>query len=223
MQLFKRLKNVGLLTLCCLLLNTMPGPSFAADGESPWMVRVRALGIFPDDSSSTFVLGGAAISGATDVDDAYTLDLDIAYFFTPNWAAELTLTYAQHDVKAHNTPLGEIDLGSFDLLPPTLTMQYHFLPANKFRPYIGAGVSYVLIPNEDSGNAVSIDYDDGQVGFALQAGFDYFFTKNWCLNVDVKKVWVDVDATVQVLPGAYLNTTVDVDPWLIGIGIGYRF
>lgn len=223
MQLFKELKKVGLVSLCGLMFVASSGLCWAADGESPWMVRVRALGIFPDESSSTFSLGGAAISGEADVDDAYTLDLDISYFFTPNIAAELTLAYARHDVKADNTPLGDIDLGSLDLLPPTLTFQYHFLPTNTFRPYVGAGVSYVLIPNEDAGNAISIDYDDSQVGFALQIGFDYYFSKNWCLNFDVKKVWVDVDASIQVLPGAYVNTTVDVDPLLIGIGIGYRF
>ncbi len=223
MHLYKKVKKVGLVALGCLVFVLPPALCFAASGESPWMVRVRALGIFPDDSSSTFTLNGAAISGETDVDNAYTLDLDISYFFTPNLAVELTLAYAEHDVKANSTPLGNLDIGSLDLLPPTLTLQYHFLPTNAFRPYVGAGFSYVLIPDEDPGNALSIDYDDGQVGLALQVGFDYFFNKNWCLTVDVKKVWVDVDVTVQVAPGAYVDTTVDVDPWLIGIGVGYRF
>jgi outer membrane protein len=223
MQLFKKMKKVGLVTLCGLMFIAPSGLCLAADGESPWMIRLRALGIFPDESSSTFTLGGAAISGEAEVDNAYTLDLDISYFFTPNLAAELVLAYARHDVNVVNTPLGNIDAGSLDLLPPTLTLQYHFMPTNAFRPYIGAGVSYVLIPDEDPGDALSIDYDDGQFGFALQFGFDYFFSKNWCLNVDVKKVWVNVDASVQVLPGAYVHTNVDVDPLLIGIGIGYRF
>lgn len=223
MQLFNGRKFLGLLTSCCLVFGMATSSCWAASPESPWMVRVRALGIFPDDSSSPLMLGGTSIPGEADVDNAFTIDLDISYFFTPNIALELTLAYAQHDVDANNTPLGNIDLGSLDLLPPTLTLQYHFLPENKFRPYVGAGVSYVLIPDEDPGAAVSVDYQNGNFGFALQAGFDYFFTKNWCLNVDVKKVWVDVDATVQILPGAYVDTNVDVDPWLFGIGIGYRF
>jgi outer membrane protein len=42
------------------------------------------------------------------------------------------------------------------------------------------------------------------------------------LNVDVKKVWVSVDATVYAL-GTAVYTSVDVDPWLVGVGIGYRF
>lgn len=224
MQLFNGKKLVGLLTSCCLMFGMAASSCWAA-GESPWMVRVRALGIFPDDSSSTLMLGGTALDGEADVDDAWTIDLDISYFFTPNIALELTLAYAQHDVEVKNNSIlgASFDIGSLDLLPPTLTLQYHFLPENKFRPYVGAGLSYVLIPDEDPGRAVSVDYDNGNIGFALQVGFDYFLTKNWCLNVDLKKVWVDVDATVQVLPGAYVTTNVDVDPWLFGIGIGYRF
>lgn len=229
MQLFNGKKFVGLLTSCCLVFGMAASscwaasPASPASSESPWMVRVRALGIFPDDSSSTLLLNGAATIGEAEVDDAWTIDLDISYFFTPNIALELTLAYAEHDVKAKGTILGDIDLGSLDLLPPTLTLQYHFLPQNKFRPYVGAGFSYVLIPDEDPGSAVSVDYDNGNIGFALQVGFDYYLTKNWCLNLDLKKVWVDVDANVQVLPGAYVTTNVDVDPWLFGIGIGYRF
>jgi outer membrane protein len=221
MQMMKELKNVGLLTVCCLALSFAAGPCFAAatSGDSPWMVRVRALGIFPDVSSTQIT----TIGGEADIDDAYTLDLDISYFFTENIALELTLAYAQHDVSANNTILGTVNLGSLDILPPTLTLQYHFMPKNAFRPYIGAGVSYVLIPNYDAGPvATSIDYENGKFGAAIQFGFDYFFNKNWCLNVDVKKVWVSVDATVYALNTA-VYTSVDVDPWLIGVGIGYRF
>ena len=218
MRMFKELKNLGLSAACCLALIVVAGPCFAADGDSPWMVRVRALGIIPDDSSSRITL----INGNAEVDNAVSLDLDFSYFFTENIAAELTLTYSRHDVTAKNTDVGNINLGTIDILPPTLTLQYHFMPQKAFRPYVGAGVSYVLIPHDSPGAATSTAYDNGVFGPAIQFGFDYFFNKNWCLNVDVKKVWVNVDATVHAL-GATVHTSVDVDPWLIGVGIGYRF
>jgi outer membrane protein len=80
-----------------------------------------------------------------------------------------------------------IDLGSLDLLPPTLTAQYHFMPENTFRPYVGAGLSYVLIPNEDPGAATAVRYDDGVIGYALQAGFDYFLTNTGALILILKR------------------------------------
>ena len=51
-------------------------------------------------------------------------ELDISYFFTPNIAAELVLTVPQE----HRVYLNGTDIGSFKHLPPTLTLQYHFMP-----------------------------------------------------------------------------------------------
>ena len=218
MKSSKRLMKIGILVGGCLLLTAIWSPVLAAGG-SPWMIRARALGVIPDDSSSPITV----IGGEADVEEAYTPDLDLTYFFTDNIAAELVFfAYSRHDVKAKNTAVGDIDLGSLDLLPPTLTAQYHFMPDETFSPYIGAGLTYVLIPNEDSGAATAVRYDDGVIGFTLQAGLDYFFNDHWCLNFDVKKVWVQVDVEVDAL-GTTVKTSVDVDPWLVGIGVGYRF
>ena len=218
MKWTKRLMKIGFLVGSCLLLSTILSPCMAAEG-SPWMIRARALGVVPDDSSSQITV----IGGEADVDEAYTPDLDLTYFFTDNIAAELVFfAYSRHDVTAKNTAAGDIDLGSLDLLPPTLTAQYHFMPKKSFSPYVGAGLTYVLIPNQDSGAATAVRYDDGVVGLALQAGLDYFFNEHWCLNFDVKKVWVGVDVEVDAL-GTTVKTSVDVDPWLFGIGVGYRF
>ena len=217
MRLFRELKHAGLVAGCCLLLHATAGAGLAA-GDSPWMVRVRALGIMPDDSSSQI----SVIGGEAEVNNAIAPDLNFTFFFTDNIAAELTLTYAEHDVSAEKTAVGNVDLGSLDLLPPTLTVQYHCTAYKRFRPYAGAGLSYILIPDEDPGDADWVDYDDNEIGYALQVGFDYFFTDNWSLNVDLKKVWVDVDVAVGAL-GTVVTTNVDVDPWLFGVGIGYRF
>jgi outer membrane protein len=218
MKFLKCLTKIGTLVGCCLLSCTALSPCLAA-GDSPWMLRARALGVIPDDSSSQITV----IGGEADVDEAYTPDLDLTYFFTENIAAELVFfAYSRHAVTAKNTAVGNIDLGSFDLLPPTLTAQYHFSPQKAFSPYLGAGLTYVLIPNEDSGAATAVRYDDGVIGYTLQAGFDYFFNSHWCLNLDVKKVWVDVDVEVDAL-GTTVKTNVDVNPWLVGMGVGYRF
>jgi outer membrane protein len=47
---------------------------------------------------------------------------------------------------------------------------------------------------------------------------DFKLDKNWSLNLDVKKVQIRSD----VLGGAKISA-VKVDPWLVGVGVGYRF
>jgi outer membrane protein len=61
---------------------------------------------------------------------------------------------------------------------------------------------------------------DGGVGYAAQAGFDYWLNDNWGLNLDVKKIWLDVDASLN---NGTIRADVDLDPWIVGAGVSYRF
>ncbi len=163
-----------------------------------------------------------AIGGDVDIDEQYVPELDFTYFFTPHVAAELILATTPHDVTAINTSLGQVDLGDVWLLPPTLNLQYHFLPHNDgFRPYVGAGINYTHFYNEDSGAVDSIEYDDS-FGYSLQAGFDYGLNENWARNFDLKKVMINTDVTIRS-GGSTINADVDIDPWILGVGVAYRF
>lgn len=184
------------------------------DSKERFQFRLRAIGIFPDKGGDT------SIGGNTEADNAVVPEFDITYFFTKNIAAELILATSPHDVKARDTSSGDLDLGETMLLPPTLTLQYHFTPDEKFSPYIGAGVNYSITYSEKDGNDTNkLDADNG-FGVALQAGADYWLNDNWGLNLDVKKLWVDVDADIN---GGAITGNVDLDPWIVGAGVSYRF
>jgi len=203
------------------ILLALATPVLAKDnpGElSPWQVRIRATTILPDEDASI-----RPVAGSADVEEAVIPELDISYFFTNHIAAELVLLVSNHDVDATLAGVGKVDLGEVNLLPPTLLLQYHFRPHGTFRPYAGAGVNYTVFWNEDApGGAVTgIDYDNS-IGYALQAGFDYGLDKHWMLNVDVKRYWLNTDANISSALGS-LNADVDLDPWTISFGVGYRF
>ncbi len=173
--------------------------------------RVRAIGILADGDG---VVNGTSLK--TDADNAFTPEFDITYFFNQNFAAELIAATAQHTVSAGSNKLGDVWV-----LPPTLTLQYHFMPDNKFSPYIGAGVNYTVFYGEDTANGFS-DFDVGNgFGLAAQAGFDYWINDNWGVNFDAKYIDLDVDASVN--NGALKANDVDIDPWVVGVGVSYRF
>lgn len=193
---------------------------FKPKAAGDFLIRLRGIGVIPDEDGDLQV-GGNDISGGVEVDDAYVPELDLGYFLTDNIALELILATNRHDVGAVDTPLGDADLGEVQLLPPTLTLQYHFRPKERFSPYVGAGLNYTIFFDEEDGDATRIDYEDS-FGFALQAGVDYALSGNWSLNLDVKKLFLstDVDTTVA---GTDIEADVDIDPWIIGFGVGYRF
>lgn len=179
--------------------------------ESPWMVRARAVHIDPADRSSP--IGGVTESDLITVSKKTIPEVDISYFFTPNWAAELVLTYPQkHTVKVDGT-----SIGSFRHLPPTLTLQYHFLPNATFSPYLGAGINYTRISSVKLDSDINLERNSW--GLALQAGFDVKLNRNWSINVDVKKVQIRSDVSMA---GEQISR-VKLDPVLFGVGVGYRF
>lgn len=191
-------------------------PGTAAAGQSPWMVRGRLLAVLPDEEATVTVLGGDL-----DIEEQYVPELDITYFFDEHWAAELILAVTPHQIT--HKPTG-IDIGEVWLLPPTLTVQYHFQPNDEdFRPYVGVGLNYTEFFGHDDADPIINDASfEPSFGFALQAGVDIPLGGNWSLNIDVKKVWINTDVRLETGAGT-VRADVDIDPLIVGVGIGYRW
>ena len=110
-----------------------------------------------------------------------------------------------------------------------MTLQYHFTDFGAFKPYVGAGVNYTVFFGQTAGNTangagviVTNSHLQNTFAPALQIGFDYMIDNHWGFNVDVKKLWLrpSWDGTSNV--GA-LTGKVNLDPWLIGAGVTYKY
>jgi outer membrane protein len=186
--------------------------------QSPWQVRVRALGVIPNDGGSVDGIDGSDL----DYSSSVTPELDITYYFTNNIAAELILGTTSSHVYTDGSIEGLGEVGKAWILPPTLTLQYHFTNFGAFKPYVGAGVNYTIFYKQtDAGDFDDMDIDNS-FGAALQFGFDYMLDQHWGLNFDVKKIFLEPDWTAN-LNGNQLSGEADVSPWLIGGGVTYRF
>lgn len=188
---------------------TLPVQAQAAD-SGDWIVRARALNLQSANKDDT----GLNLS----VNDKTFPEVDITYFFSPNLAAELVLTYPQkHDIRA-----GGSKIGSLKHLPPTLSVQYHFTGMS-VRPYVGAGLNYTRFSSVSFDPAVvaalAPSIDKNSFGLALQLGADLPIGGGWLLNLDVKKVQIRTD----VFSAGAKAGTFKVDPLLVSLGIGKRF
>jgi outer membrane protein len=186
--------------------------------QSPWQIRVRALYVMPTDGGSVNGVPGSDL----DYSDAIVPELDITYYFTKNWAAELILGVTPHDIDGAGSLAGLGKVGEVWLLPPTLTLQYHFTDFGAFKPYVGAGINYTIFFDQSAtGAATSLDVKD-RFGWALQVGFDYMIDQHWGINVDVKKLFLEPNFDIDV-SGAALTGQADLNPWIVGLGVTYRF
>lgn len=208
----------------------------SADTTGKWRVRLRGIAVIPQESASIGVIGGDV-----DISNSFIPELDFTYFFNRHFAAELILGTTRHKVNTVSSDLSAIgagtanvNLGKVWLLPPTLTLQYHY-PVGKFNPYVGAGINYTIFYSADQGPIVKdIEYKN-KFAFAAQAGFDIDISKKMFVNLDLKKILLSTTATVDAsnltpagspaLAPVLQNIAADVkiNPWLLGVGIGYKF
>lgn len=184
--------------------------------QSPWQVRVRALGVVTRDDGNVDQIAGSSLSSS----DSVVPELDISYFFTENLAAELILGTTRSTIDVD----GVGEAGKAWLLPPTLTLQYHFTNFGAFKPYVGAGINYTMFYDQKGTDVLSeMDVED-TFGAALQVGFDYMIDEHWGWNVDVKKLFLEADWNGTLRgSGTSVSGKAKLDPWLIGTGITYRF
>jgi outer membrane protein len=176
------------------------------------LVRARALGVIPQADATVAPLGGNI-----DVSTEYTPELDASYFVTSNIALEVIAASPQH--MATSTALGA-DVVEARLLPPTLTVQYHFLPQGGISPYMGVGINYTWFYDVNPKGGLQSASLDNNFGTVLQAGVDVAVSDRWFLNVDVKQVFLNTTARLN---GGAVTADLDLDPTLVGAGFGYRF
>jgi outer membrane protein len=227
------MKSSKYLLVAGALLALVASPALAYEAGT-WVLRAGVGVVAPD--SDNLVIDDGVDTITVNVDDGTSLTLMGTYMFSPNWGFDILASWPfNHDINVsiiNNVDPGfnpvSAKIAETDHLPPTFSMQYHFLPDGTFQPYVGAGVNYTTFLSTDVEQALvdlgidDIDLDDS-FGLALQLGADWTFGNGWLVNFDLR--WIDIesdlDATALGVTGEL--GTVKIDPWVYSINLGYSF
>lgn len=218
----------------------LAAPLAHAHEKGDILLRAGAITVDPNTDSSTVKvdqgpLSGADLGGKATLSSDTQLGLNFAYMITDHLGIELlAATPFEHDVKLKGTALSAANgkLGSFNQLPPTLSLVYYPLnPKSAFQPYVGAGVNYTWmydehLSREARANGFSNFNTKNSWGVAWQVGADYMLTDNILLNAQLRYIDIDTRATVEnnaVAPGTRARVNVDADPFVYMVGVGYKF
>lgn len=207
-------------------LPTAKGPAVAPtymEAFDPYMIRIRGVAVLPDGKGHISATQTALpiVGLGVKAKEAYIPEVDLTYFFTKNIAIEAICCFSKHDVKVDG--LGTV--GRTWLFPPTVLLQYHFTGLGAFKPYVGVGVNYTHFFDEKGVGALAgttLKIKDSW-GVAGQVGFDYMLNRNWGINVDVKRILMEPKFTDTAGPVLVAAGNAKINPWLVGIGLTYRF
>jgi outer membrane protein len=195
------------------------------------LVRGGLATVAPNESSSNIFVG-SDLGVNIGVDNNTQLGLNFAYFLTDNMNIEvLAATPFKHDVNfGLPDPLGTGNqLAEVTHLPPTVSVNYYFnTGSSNFKPYAGVGINYTLFFDEDftsSNSAIGLqDLSlDNSLGLAAQLGIDYFVDDNWFVNGSIRYIDIDTEARFKLNGAEGRIDSIEIDPWVYTIALGYRF
>ena len=209
--------------------------AIAAAGAAPanakagdFLLRARAILVAPNESSSGVV--PAFPAEPVSVTNSFAPELDLTWFATNHIGFEVIAATTKHHIDGTTGTTGSIGrLASTWVLPPTITMQYHFIPDGHVRPYVGAGINYTVFWNTKASDALinavgptHVGLSDS-IGWAVQTGVDIDLTKTLFLNFDIKYVGIKTTGYLDTTAAGLQQVRVTLNPIVAGVGFGFRF
>lgn len=212
-------KNICALFCAVAILMIISNVSIAQELGNKFGIGARVSYINPtDDTIDTITF---------DPDGTILFDGNLTYYFSNSFSLEFLVGYTKPDVAAEMMGL-EIDFGELEQIPLLLTGQYHIWINPESNIYLGGGIGYYLNDFSLSSLIKSIDPTldisaDNSFGYHFNAGFETFITDNMTLNLDFKYILNKADFTSRE-PGLPDETSeVDLNAFVLGLGIKYLF
>jgi len=190
---------------------------FQPQAKGTFVIDARISDVSPD-ANNAITAGGAPTGLHVDISDSVMPTLGFTYFLTDHIAVEAILGSTDHTIRAVG-PGTNVKVAETWVLPPVVSLQYHFFPKARFSPYVGAGVNDMIYYGGSNYNGFQTHLHNS-AGAAVQFGADYAIRGAWAANLDVKKIFVESDAIIN---GGALRSNVDLNPWVISLGVGRRF
>jgi len=189
------------------------GAAAHAEDAGNWVVKLGAHNVDPQSDNGKLANGALRV----DAGSAASLTITAERLVTPNWGFEVLAALPfEHDVK-----LNGVKAATVKHLPPTFSLQYHFVPENVVSPFIGVGINFTTFFDERTTgplHGAKLNLSDTW-GPAAHAGVDFRLNDRWLVTLDTRWMKIDPDAKVN---GVKLGT-VHIDPLVYGVAVGYRF
>ncbi len=154
-----------------------------------------------------------------EADNAVGVSLGYEHVFIDRIGLDFNLAFSKHDLEI-SSPIQSGTVGDVDMfMPVTAGVNFHLIRNNIVDFYAGPFAGYVLYgdidPTESDLAVVSIEND---FAFGGVVGLDVSLTgKGLILTSALKYIQTTAEPEVPSF------SEIDIDPWVIQVGLGFRF
>ncbi len=202
-----------------------------AQGAGTLMLRAGVTQIRPNVDSGDLT-APSFVGARVDIQSDTQPSGGLTYMLTDHLSVDLPLELPfKHEIVGDGAIAGVGKIGEVRALPFTVFGQYRFLPpTSAFRPYVGAGLTYVKFYKERStaalngltgGTPANPTLLSIQSKFAptLQLGATYALNTKWFIDLSLTRTFLKTRTTLST--GQTLDATLNPDS--IGLSLGYVF
>jgi len=188
---------------------------------SPWIVRVGVAYLDVSDKIDLKVAGTPIPGAALKFEPVYTPMIEIGRPFAEDWSVVATVGFPPHiGIRGAATIAAYGKLEDTTFGPSALTVQYQ--PFHGIvRPYIGAGMSYLIIFSTHDAVLKNTSLSN-DLAPAFELGSDFHLSENYGFFTEVKKAFLDSHAG-GTLAGFQVTGKADISPWVFSAGATVRF
>ena len=202
-------RTVSAIALAAAIVAPLPA---LAQSQGDWTLGFGIHSVSPQGGNST------TTPGLLNVDDNARPTFTFEYFVADRIGIEVLAALPfEHDINL----VGTGKVAKTKHLPPTISLQYHFVNDSNITPFLGVGLNYTHF-FDDKGVGVlagtSVDLDDSW-GLAAHAGVDFKVSDRGSLRADVR--YIDIETDVKV--GGAPVGKVKIDPFVFGLAYVHRF
>jgi outer membrane protein len=207
-----------------LVLATLVVASGPAQAQSPeWRLGGRALWVAAGTTSEEI--------GDTrqwlDLKSGLGLEFVADVKLSERFGAEFSVGASAHRLNLAGGGCCDIDGGRVWLVPLTAIAQYHVQVYGHWDPYVGLGLTWIAPIYKLSGDLRDAGYEEldleGGAGVAAQVGINYQVDNRWYVNFDLRYLGASLDARLSTEDEDYPPVTLDIKPFVIGLGVGFRY
>jgi outer membrane protein len=175
------------------------------------------------NSSAKFTLAGHPVPGGNaTLSNTATATFEAEYYVRKDVSLSLNLGVPVN-ISAKGagtlTPLGK--LGSVEFGPGAVYANYHFGGLGRVQPFLGAGVTRMLIFANHDGAITRLNVHPAW-GAAVRGGVTYMLTPRWGVNANVSHLFLRTHAGGQ-FNGLEVGAKAVLDPTIIHGGVTFRF